>query len=140
MENDACNYLPEFSRVREGIANKKWELTEKQDFHDWIQSSIVDCTTPIADFNNLIATLTSEQDSLQTTLDSTLASAFTELLSSVPGLDQAAFNQAFEDSFVLAQQAGTFDNTNVIPDNIPVVIMGCELHLSPLADQIPALN
>lgn len=102
MENEACNYLPEFTRVKEGIANKNWELTEKQDFHDWIQSSIVDCTTPIANFNNLIATLTSEQDSLQTTLDSALAFAFNELLSTVPGLDQAAFNQAFADAFVLA--------------------------------------
>lgn len=102
MENESCNYLPEFARVKEGIANKKWELTEKQDFHDWIESAIVDCTTPIEQFNTLIASLTSQQESLQTTLDSTLAQAFTELLSSVPSLDETSYNQAFADAFVLA--------------------------------------
>jgi hypothetical protein len=40
----------------------------------------------------------------------------------------------------MAILAGTFDETNPIPDNIPEIPEGCELILEPLAIATTALN
>lgn len=115
-------------------------IIEKEDFNDWILSAIVDCTASVDTFENQIANLTQQQASLQTTLDNILTSAITDLRGDAPTLDEAEFNVAFEDAYVMASESGSFDSTNTIPDNIPDITQGCELLLTPLASEIPALN